>query len=276
MLQVFGWILSFFILISGMIYLYPEKPDIDGFAGMKNYQISIFSVMESVPKKDAYLQISESEVTNDIEIVPNFTKVLLKDCKISYPSRKKDRLEKVVIITPKGGVIRIFPQTEVSLKFFDKGLNVSNVSWKVWFLSGFLGSDVEIDWDVEILSEEQQIWIQWVQDGYEYELVEHLKNQILEDNPYWINNTIMHDVEGGVIRILVRLFPATFSKNLHNFEEYQKYFEKFDDKLKIDVSFLKKMNFKYEWWSFWKSLKTNIMMGKTDIYDVFKVYKWGE
>jgi hypothetical protein len=84
-----------------------------------------------------------------------------------------------------------------------------------------------------------------VQDGYGYELVAYLRNQILEDNPYWLNNTIMRDVEGTVINILVKIFPATFSKNLQNFNEYQKYFTKYGDKLNT-TSFVQEMNFKYE------------------------------
>lgn len=72
-----------------------------------------------------------------------------------------------------------------------------------------------------------------------------MRNQILEDNPYWLNNTIMRDVEGTVINILVKIFPATFSKNLQNFNEYQKYFTKYGDKLNT-TSFVQKMNFKYE------------------------------
>jgi hypothetical protein len=84
-----------------------------------------------------------------------------------------------------------------------------------------------------------------VQDGYGYELVAYLRNQILEDNPYWLNNTIMRDVEGTVINILAKMFPATFSKNLQNFNEYQKCFTKYGDKLDT-TSFVQKMNFKYE------------------------------
>lgn len=273
LLQILGWIFCFFILISGMIYLYPEKPDVDGFVGERYNQIFALWTTEIIPKNEAYIQIKETEMVNDFEITPTFTKVLRENCQVMYPSRDADRLEKIVIISPRGDVIWIFPQTEISLGFSGNDLvKISKVSWKIWFLSGFLDSDIKIEWNLEMLSENQQDWIQWVQDGYGYELVAYLRNQILEDNPYWLNNTIMRDVEGTVINILVKIFPATFSKNLQNFNEYQKYFTKYGDKLNT-TSFVQKMNFKYEWPSFWENLVNNIKIGKWNVYDIFKVYK---
>lgn len=274
LLQIFGWVISFLILISGIIYLYPEKPDIDGFIATKNYQISIFWLTGSVPKNEAYLQIAEWIKSDDFEIVPNFTKTLLEDCKIVYPSRKNNRLEKVVLISPKGDVIWLFPQTEISLDFSGNDLILSEINGKIWFLMSFLDSDVRVYWEKVVLSQEQQNWINGIQDSYWYELVSYLRGQILEDNPYRVDNKIMYNLEKNILNILVKVFPATFSKNLDNLKEYHKYFERFGGWLD-DVwdSFLYKMNFSYEWWSFWKNLKNNIMIGKWNVYDVFKVYK---
>jgi hypothetical protein len=36
---------------------------------------------------------------------------------------------------------------------------------------------------------------------------------------------------------------------------------------------VQKMNFKYEWSSFWVNLVDNIRIGKWNVYDMFKVYK---
>jgi hypothetical protein len=54
---------------------------------------------------------------SQFEIVPNFHVVLMEDSKISYPSLKMDRDEKVTILTQNGEVILIFPQSEVQILF---------------------------------------------------------------------------------------------------------------------------------------------------------------
>ena len=56
--------------------------------------------MKSIPKKDAYIQIVGSRKTEDFEITPYFEKSLNETSKILYPSLKKQRDEKVAIITP--------------------------------------------------------------------------------------------------------------------------------------------------------------------------------
>ena len=256
-----------------MIYLYPEEPDIEWFIRTRNYQLSVFWVTENVSKKDAYIQIKQLGKVDNFEIIPNFSKVLSWNCKISFPSRERDMSEKVVIIAPKGDIVWLFPQTEVSLEFSGDACIVSDVSWKIGFLSGSLNSNIQINWDVIELSEEQQNWIYNVQNGYWYELVTYLKNHILEDNPFWIDNPIMNNLEGDVIGLLVKIFPTTFAKNFHNYNEYQKYFRKFSDNWDDSISFVNRMEFSDAWVHFWKNLKDNIIVGKWNVYDIFKFYK---
>jgi hypothetical protein len=59
---------------------------------------------------------------------------------------------------------------------------------------------------------------------YKQEIVSYLKNQISESRIGLANNTIMYNIDGIIIKFLSKMFPVTFSKNLHNYNEFQKYF----------------------------------------------------
>jgi hypothetical protein len=74
------------------------------------------------------------------------------------------------------------------------------------------------------LSQEEQKRIQWAQDIYKYELISYLKNQISESRIDLANNTIMYNIDGKIIKFLSKMFPVTFGKNLHNYNEFMKYF----------------------------------------------------
>jgi hypothetical protein len=54
--------------------------------------------------------------TKEYEIRPNFTKDLIENVKIAYPSLSTQRSERVIIISPYGDLFWIFPQTEVQLQ----------------------------------------------------------------------------------------------------------------------------------------------------------------
>jgi hypothetical protein len=34
----------------------------------------------------------------------------------------------------------------------------------------------------------------------------------------------MYNIDGKIIKFLAKMFPVSFSKNLHNYNEFQKYF----------------------------------------------------
>ena len=55
---------------------------------------------EQVSKKDAYIQIVDSRKVSDFDIVSNFERQISENCKISYPSRKTERHENIIILTP--------------------------------------------------------------------------------------------------------------------------------------------------------------------------------
>jgi hypothetical protein len=53
-----------------------------------------------VDRKDAYIQMTNLMGYDDYDIIPNFAKVLSENIKISYPSLKTERNEKLIIINP--------------------------------------------------------------------------------------------------------------------------------------------------------------------------------
>ena len=125
---------------------------------------------------------------------------------------------------------------------------------------------------MEILSSDEQDFLQWIQNQYKSDFIHFLKDQISESRIILTNNTIMYDIDWKIIRFLARMFPATFTKNLLNYSEFQKYFEW--------VEWNKNWLIKYsmeqrEWLSFFSLLKnvvSNVRIGRWNTYDIFKEY----
>ncbi len=269
-LQVIWWIFVFFILISGMFYFYPEEPDIEWFLKVKSDEIRVLWVDSLVEKTDAYVHVVDSRWANDFDIVPGFTKILSENVKISYPSLKSQRDEKLVIITSFWDLIRIFPQSEVQVEFdWNNLIWVSKLNWKIWFLSWVFNSDVKVSWYEENLTQDQLDFINWAQSMYKSELVSYLKNQISDSKIGRANNTIMYDIDGRIIRLLVKLFPISFGKNLRNYNEFQKYFGLADGWVDLGRYEMKQ----WTWWSItsvWWSVKGNMSVWKDNTYGIFK------
>ena len=273
LLQVLWCIFTFFILISWVFYLYPDEPDVEWFIKNKKYEISVSWIVENVPKKDAYIQIVNSRKTDNFEIVPYFEKSLNETCRILYPSLKKQRDEKVVIITPYWDLFWIFPQSEVSLEFDGENLNtLSKLNWRIWYLSWVFASSVSFVWDVEDLSLDQQDWIEWKQDEYKYEFVSYLKNQISENNMSLANSTIMYNIDWKIIRFLARMFPATFTKNLRNYNEFQKYFGWVSGSQTSLGRYSMEQKSGLSVGSFFGNIMDGIKVWKWNTYNVFKNY----
>ena len=266
LLQVLWFIFSFFILISWTLYFYPNKPDIEWFLNSRYYKISAIGVADSVAKRDAYVQIYNWKRNEDYEIVPWFSKVLSESCEISYISNKIEREEKIVLMTPEWEIFRIFPQSKIQLDFvWKKLMKISKTIWKVGVLSWVFGGEVGFVWDVENLSQEQLEWLQNLQDGYKYDFVSYLKDQISESHISLANGTIMYDIDGRILRFLARIFPASFGKNLKNYNEFMYYFSWIDQD-EIDLWRYSEVN---KWWtmgSMRKTMKEGFKNWKQDTY----------
>lgn len=271
LLQIIWWIFIFFIIISGIFYLYPEAPDIDGFLQSRKNELFVVWIDKSVDKSDAYLQISDLRKDSQFEIVPNFHFVLMEDCKISYPSLKIDRDEKVTILTQNGEVILIPPQSEVQILFsWNKIGKVIQNNWKIWFLSGMFESSLEIVWDLGEPTSENLEFMQKIFEWYQIDLVNYLKNQISDSKISLAHNTVMYKIDWTIIRFLARMFPTTFGRNLRNYNAFQDYFSLVqDDEIDLtryDTEWNRKMSFK----DFIGSVRSNMKLWKWSTYDIRK------
>ena len=270
LLQVLWWLFSLFILVSGMFYFYPEAPDIDWFLKWRNCEILVLWAEGKVNKSDAYLKMTNKMGNFDTEIVPSFSRIISEDYKISYPSTTMQRNENVVIRSVQWDLIWIFPQSEIQLEFSWNDLKkISNLNWRIWFLSWVFEPSVEYVWDVQDLTSEQQERFEWIYNTYKYELVFYLKNQISDSNISWANNTIMYDIDGKIIGFLAKMFPVSFGKNLDNYNEFQKYFSRVDEWVDLGRYEMRQ----WSWWSvsfMWRNIKSNMNIWRNNTYKVFK------
>lgn len=273
LLQALWWVFSFFILISWVFYLYPEEPDIEWFISSKSYDLSFIWVTEQVQKRDAYIQITNNRKNEDFLISPWFSKILSEDCKISYPSLKSQREEKIVIITPSWETFLLFPQSEVSVEFswFDIS-RIINVNWRVWVMSWLFDSSLKYIWSTYGLSSWDNEMLLWIKEWYEYELVWYLKNQISDSHISLANNTLMYNIDGIVLKYLAKMFPTSFSKNLDNYNEFQKYFSLVENSTNLSRSSLEERSQEWEFKSFWSGLKKNMKIWKWNTYNIFKMF----
>ena len=269
-LQIIWWIFSFFILISWSLYFYPDAPDIQWFLESKYNEIRMLWINNPVEERDAYIKITNEKGSENFEIQPNFRKILSEDSKITYPSLKKNRDEKIIIISSPWDLIQLFPQSEIQIEFEWKNIKkVEKLNWKIWFLSWVFESNIEISWN-EILSPEEQERLEWAQGTYKYDFVYYLKNQISESKIGLANNTIMYNIDGIIVKILAKMFPVTFSKNLDNYNEFQRYFNRIDSN-KIDLGRYESKQ--WSWYSIdsmWWNIKDNIDMWKSNTYWWFR------
>lgn len=259
LLQILWWIFSFFILISGMFYLYPEEPDINWFIQSRKYQLFIDWIDKSVDKSDAYLQISNIRRDDQYQIEPHFTKILAEDCRIIYPSLKKNRDEKIMILTPNGEVVTLLPQSEIQVIFsWSEMINIKQIRWKMWFLSGMFSSSLQIHGEIYDLTSNQLEFVQNLYKWYQLDLFDYLNNQISDSKISLANNTVMYNIDWIVIKFLARMFPASFSRNLRNYNLFQYYFSLVRDE---EINLIRYNTYTNEGFSnnsIWKIFRDNI------------------
>lgn len=271
LLQILGRTFSFFILISGMFYFYPDAPDVEWFIKSRSTQLLFVWVSDQVNKSDAYVQSTTSKWITDFVIVPYFAGVLSESQKISYPSIKNQRDEKVIIMTRFWDLVRLFPQSEIQIDFdWENVRKIDKLNWKIWFLSWIFESNIEVVGYEQELTQEQQYEIESIQDSYKADLISYLKNQIAESNIWWANNTIMYNIDGKIIWFLARMFPVTFGKNLRNYNEFQKYFSWVDEWVNLSKYSMSELEGNWDEISVWWYMKNNMNIGRNSIYGLFK------
>ena len=266
LLQWLWFVFSFFILVSGMLYFYPDKPDVEWFIASRNYELLVIWVQDSIDMRDAYIQIDEWRRAEEYEIVPWFSRILSQSCEVSYPSNRLERDEKVVIITPKWEIFWISPQSRIQIKFSWKEMvELSTQMWKVSVLSWVFDGWIKLIGDIEKLSSQQMDQIQSLQDKYKNELVSYLKDQISDSNISLANGTIMYDIDGRILRFLARMFPTSFGRNLRNYNEFMNYFSRVEED-EIDLT---RYDNKGRWSTMWdmrKNMEDGFKNWKQDTY----------
>lgn len=231
----------------------------------------VLGVTDWVNKKDAYIQIVNERGSRDFLIQPNFTKVLEEDTRILYPSLKEQRDEEIIIRTPYWDLLWLFPQSEIQLEFEWWNLKlISKIVWKVWFMSWVFISNVQFSWDRNVLDDEQEEKLKELEKSYKNEVISYLKEQISVSNIAWANNTMMYNIDGKIIKILSKMFPSTFSKNLQNYNEFQKYFSRVDYGVNVGRYYKVEMSWESIGSVRW-NLKSNMKIGTNNTYyDLFK------
>lgn len=267
LLQSLWFLFSFFILISGTLYFYPDKPDIEWFISSKNYELSVVWVTDVVSKREAYIQINNWRRNEEYEINPWFVKAISESCEISYPSSKFEREEKIVLVTPGWEIFWIFPQTKIQLIFeWSKLIKIYKQAWRVAILSWAFDEKIEFVWNVEILSWGELEKLETLQGDYRYSLVSYLRDQISESNISLANGTVMYDIDGRILRFLAKMFPASFGKNLKNYNEFMHYFWWIDQN---DID-LWRYSMKNSWWwtmsSMLKTMQEGVKKWRQDTY----------
>lgn len=267
LLQIMWWIISFFILVSGVFYLYPEAPDVKGFLDSRNYEILALWVDDSVEKRDAYVQVTDSRGAIDYEIVKNMSRIISEDSKITYPSLKLDRDESVVLLSPYWEIFQIFPQTAIQLQFSWSDLkSLVKVEGRIGFFSWVFDKDTEVQGEQEVLTEAQKEILETLQYEYKYQLVSYLKKQISSSNISLANNTIMYNIDGKLIGLLSKMFPVTFGDNLRNYKEFQKYFDLVDNSVNLGRYSVKKQWYSVKLGSIFWAMKRNMKIWTEDAY----------
>jgi len=266
-LQILWCIISFFILISWIFYLYPESPDIEWFIKSQTYKLTISGITNNIDKNDAFIKIQTNKKSEEIQIIPWYSREITDSCTISYPSLQENRNEKITFSTPQWDIFILLPQSSIELNFTDKNLvKVSNINWKIWFLSWLFNSTFEYEWWIDNLDEQQINTITDFQNQYKSELISHLKLQISDSSIDFANNTIMYNLDGKLLKILAKLFPATFSRNLENYNDFQKYFSIIpNNQVNINQHF-KRNESTIHTDTLWSDIKENAQVGKQNIY----------
>ena len=223
-LQILWWLFSFFILVSWTFYLYTDAPDTEWYIQSQKNKIFFVNVYEGIKKSDAYLQIKSSRKDESFEIVPEFSKEISQNCKISYPSLKKNRDENLIITSPGWDTILVYPQSEVEIEFLEwNKMKINKTNGKIWFLSWMF------EWFVEVINAENldfdtEILLGSIKESYNNWLIDHLHSQIASAG-IMTDSTMMQSINWKLVRLLSKIFPATFSKNLRNYNEFEKYFD---------------------------------------------------
>ena len=213
-LNIFWWIFSFLILISGIFYLYPEAPDIQGFINQQANQLYIQSAT-SYPKHQGYLQIINLDTQRKEEIVlQNWIqrKKILPNTEISYITSSSIETE-IYLLLQNGEYISITPQSKILFQ----NTNIEIVVGEIGFHPSKQTTNFSISGNYTTIPSQHY---QEISVGYRHSLEQHLKQQIGSKIQA---SFFMQKINKKILDILWKFFPGFFSQNLKNYNDFQQH-----------------------------------------------------
>ncbi|MDD2536925.1 MAG: hypothetical protein PHU61_00300 [Candidatus Absconditabacteria bacterium] len=219
LIQGVSGVISFLILCSGFLYLYPEKPDIEGFINNRETQFTLYSP-KNLSKQEAYIKIENTDNKKSQELI--FTEgisvyPLKNSTNISYISRFQTGENYIIIQFPNNSLLEIYPQTQLSLQKENQKFSIELERGTIGRNTGtFLGN-------ISILGEFNEISpnkISQFTEEFTTNLKYYLEEQIGSDLQL---SPLMKNINLSVIKFLAKTRPASFSHNLTNYYAFEEY-----------------------------------------------------
>lgn len=220
----FVWgIASVLILISGIFYLYPHAPDVEGFIQQQPSQLILTSPTQQAQFTAYITLVNLSTHKQQTFLFQTWTQfiVLPETYQISYVATTPDNEAQVFIIFPDATLFQILPQSTMYVQ--------NEITPETWtFLrhqslrTGLL-EDISRVWKnrhllLPLMSQETY---ENVTSFYRTTFTSYLIEQI--GSPF-IASPVMQQINKTVLMLLSKVFPWFFSQNLDNYYKFQTYF----------------------------------------------------
>ena len=208
------------ILISGLIYTYPEPPHIEQFIQKQSLQLITFS-SEKIPPTQTYLKIYYPENSREENLFfqeGTFRKTLENNIQINFISIQQNIHQQTFLIFPNGYLLQLLPQTTTSINKEEKTYII-----KQW-PENIKASNLNLDENLISKNQKSSSEIySAITHHYYTNLQNFLKNQI-----WWVfaTSSISIRLSEKTLQILSKILPSFFSQNLKNFHEFKTFFQK--------------------------------------------------
>ncbi len=251
-------IINVLILISGLIYTYPEPPHIDQFIQKQSLQL-ITSSPENTPPQQTYLKIYYPEIFKEEIFLfqeGTFQKTLSNHTELHFISNQQNIPQQTFILFPNWSLLQLLPQSTIIIK--KEGVNHTIQQW----IGDSKVFNSELDTTI-ILQNKQTISSEiyhTISQPYYTNLQTFLKKQIWG---VFRTNPISIRLSEKTLLILSKTLPSFFSQNLKNFYKFQTFFQEntttttFSEKYSNPSTFSTQNNL-------WSSLLQNIKLGITN------------
>lgn len=251
-------IINILILISGLIYTYPEPPHINQFIQKQSLQL-ITSSPENTPPQQTYLKIYYPENSREEMLLfqeGTFQKILPNHIELHLISNQQNIPQQTFLLFPNWSLLQLLPQSTIAIK--KEGLNHIIQQW--------IGNSkiFNSELDTTIMFQDQQnispeIYHSISQQYYN-NLQTFLKKQIWG---VFRTNPISIRLSEKTLLILSKTLPSFFSQNLKNFYNFQTFFQEDTTTSTFSEKYSNPLTSSTQN-SLWSSLLQNIKLGITN------------